>query len=131
MDVGSGAAVVDVDGPGVVGVGAAVCAGVVLVGVGVVDGDVVVGVAEGLGDAAGSGNGSHDCLPGGAAALAAAAAVVAAAAKLTPETAVNRALPATRTTAAGPGCANRMKTPADAARYCSERLTRLRQSLPG
>jgi hypothetical protein len=114
------------------GVRSGVGVGVVLVGLVVVDGDVVVGVGEGLGDAAGSRSGSHDCLPAGATALVAGrvAAVVAAAAKLTPETAVNRTLPATRATAAGRGCANRMKTPTDAARYCSERLTRTRQSLP-
>jgi hypothetical protein len=120
-------------GVGVVGL--AVGVGVVPVGVGVVEGDVALGVAEGLGDATGSCSGSHDCLPAVAAAVVAAAvvaaaAVLAAAAKLTPETAANRALPATRATEAGRGCANRMKTPADAARYCSKRLTRLRHSLP-
>ena len=154
LGVGVGDVVGDVDGAGAgvvdfaageVAVDVAVCvaAGVedigrevvggggvvaVEVGVGVVEGDVVVGMGDGLGDAAGSCSGSHDCLPVGASGPAAA---VAAAAKLTPETAVNRALPAITATAAGRGCANRMKTPADAARYCSERLTRLRQSLPG
>lgn len=130
--VGGGGGVVAVEvGVGVVVVGGGVAlvgAGVALVGVGVVEGDVVVGVGDGLGDAAGTCSGSHDCLPVGASGLAAA---VAAAAKLTPETAVNRTLPAIMATAAGRECANRMKTPADAARYCSERLTRLRQSLPG
>jgi hypothetical protein len=81
-------------------------AGLEVGGVGVVvvgDEDVAVGVAEGLVDSDGSCSASHDCLlAGGVAALAAAA-------RLTPETAVSRKLPATRATAAGRGCANRMK----------------------
>lgn len=123
--------VVGVVGAAVGVVGVAVGVGVVLVGVGVGDGDVVVGVADGLGDAAGSRSGSHDCLPAGVAALVAAAAVVAAAAKLIPETAVNRTLPATRVTAAGLGCANRMKTPYRCCWLLLGTLTRLRRSLPG
>jgi hypothetical protein len=81
-------------------------AGLEVGGVGVVvvgDEDVAVGVAEGLGDSEGSCSASHDCL------LAGVAAAAAAEARLTPETAVSRRLPATRATAAGRGCANRMK----------------------
>jgi hypothetical protein len=115
----------------VLGVAVGVGAVVVVGGAGEVE--VGVGVAEALGDGAGNCSDSHDCLPPGAAAVVAAAvaAAVAATAGLTPETAVSRTLPVTRATAAGRGCANRMKTPTDAARYCSERLTWLRHSLPG
>jgi hypothetical protein len=108
-----GLAVAEADGLKVAGV--AVDLAGVAVGVGVVDGDVAVGVADGLGDAAGSCSGSQDCIAAGAAPVVAEPVVAAdAAAKLTPETAVNTTLPATRATAAGRGCANRMKTPADA-----------------
>ena len=94
------------------------------VGGGVADPDVAVGVADGLDVGAGSCSGSHDWW------LAAVAAPAAAAARLTPENAVSRTLPVIRATAAGRGCANRMKTPTAAARYCSERLTHYRQSYP-
>jgi hypothetical protein len=101
VDVGAGVSVVPV-GVGVMPVGV----GVVLVGVGVAEGDVVVGdvvgVAEGLDDGAASCSGSHDCVLGSASAL------VAVRARLTPETAVSRTPPATRATAAGRRCANRM-----------------------
>lgn len=66
----------------------------------------LVGVGDGLGDATGGRTGSHDWLPGTAAAL---AAVVPATARVTPDTAVNRTLPAINVTVAGPVCANRMK----------------------
>jgi hypothetical protein len=83
---------------------------VVVEGVGEVD--VGVGGAEGLGldDGAGNRSGSHDCLPVTVAALAVIAARVAS------ETVVSRTLPATRATAAGRGCTNRMK---NAHRCCS------------
>jgi len=80
-----------------------VSVGAVGAGLGAADEDVAVGVAGGLGDSEGSCSASHDCL------LAGGAAAFAAAARLTPETAVSRRLPATRATAAGRGCANRMK----------------------
>jgi hypothetical protein len=94
-------------------VGVAVGVRVVLAGVGVGVGevDVGVGVAEGLGLDDGTGNcsGSHDCSPATVAALAVIAARVAS------EAVVSRTLPATRATAAGRGCTNRMK----AHRCCS------------
>jgi hypothetical protein len=82
--------------------------GLEVVGIGVVGacvgvGLVLVGVADGLDVGTGSCSGSHDCR------LAAVAAPAAVAARLTPETAVSRRLPVTRATAAGRGCANRMK----------------------
>jgi hypothetical protein len=93
-------------GAGVVGCGVAVVdvgvAGAV-VGAVVSGEDVAVGVTDGLGDAAGSSSDWQDCL------LAGGAASVAAAARLAPETAVSRTLPVTRATAAGRGCANRMR----------------------
>jgi hypothetical protein len=96
-DDGLDVEVVGLEAVGLDGVGVGV--GVVAVAVAGED----VAVAEGLGDSEGSSSASHDCL------LAGGAAAVAAAARLTPETAVSRRLPATRATAAGLGCANRMK----------------------
>jgi hypothetical protein len=83
----------------------------------VAEGPVLVGVPEGdgLGDAAGSCTGSHDSLLGVVAAF---ATVMPAAARLTPEAAVSRTLPAISVTVAGRACAKRMKSPASAARYC-------------
>src|ERR1700722_10680510 len=104
---------------------AGVVAGVVLgVGVGVVIVGVgVVGVAEGLDDGAGSCSGSHDCSLAGVARLGGAGG------RLTPRAPASRTPPATRATAAGRWCANRMNA-YRCSRYCSERLTRLRQSYP-
>jgi hypothetical protein len=101
-------ALADVDGLAVVepvvAPDAGVVAGVVL-GAGV----VIVGVGVGLDDGAGSCSGSHDCSLDGVAGL------VGATARLTPGTAVSRTPPATRATAAGRRCANRM----NAYRCCS------------
>ena len=100
--VATGADVVG-DGVGAVGVGVGVC---------------VVGVADGvgLGDAADSCTGSHDSLLDVVAAFA--AVMPAAAARVTPEAAVSRTLPAINVTVAGRACVKRMKSPTSAARYC-------------
>jgi hypothetical protein len=100
--VAAGADVVG-DGAGAVGVGAGGC---------------VVAVSEGdaLGEAAGSCTGSHDSLLDVVAAFA--AVVLAAAARLNPEAAVSRTLPAISVTVAGRACPKRMKSPTCAARHC-------------
>lgn len=102
VEVGAVAGVVGV----VVGV-VGVAVGVVGVAVGV--GEVEVGEGGGLGGEAGSCSGSHDLPLDVVAALA--AAVFAATARLTPEVAVSRTLPAIRVTVAGRACAKRMKRP--------------------
>jgi len=84
----------------------------VRLGFGVVDVPVVVGVAVTDGNA----SGSHDA-PLAVVAVPAAA-VPAAMARVTPEAAVARTVPAIRVTVAGRACAKRMKRPTCAARYC-------------
>lgn len=84
----------------------------VRLGFGVVDVPVVVGVAV----TDGSASGSHDAPL--AVVAAPAAAVPAVMARVTPEAAVARTVPAIRVTVAGRACAKRMKRPTCAARYC-------------
>jgi hypothetical protein len=105
--------------PGVVGVEPGVVGvepGVVEVELGVCEvgvGEVRVGEGDGLADAAGSCNGSHDSPLAVEAVLA--AAVLAATVRLAPE-AASRTLPAISVTVAGRACAKRMKRPISAAR---------------
>jgi hypothetical protein len=93
---------------------AGVAAGVVGAGVGVCD--VGVGEGDGFGEAAGNCTGSHDFAFDVVAALA--TEPPAATARLTPEPAVSRTLPAISVTVAGRACAKRMKRPTSAAGYC-------------
>jgi hypothetical protein len=89
------------------------------VGVGVPVVGVAVG-AVGVGDALGTWSGSQDWPVAVVAApvVALVVAALAATAKLTPEAAVSRTLPAISVTVAGRACAKRMKRPTSPARYC-------------
>jgi len=116
---------VDVDAAGVVGAGAGGALDVVgdgagVLGVVVVDvGDGEVAGGEGLGDEAGSCSGSQDLLLALVAALA--VVLLAVMARLVPEAAVSRTLPAISVTVAGRACAKRMKCPLP---QCSSLLLR-------
>jgi hypothetical protein len=103
------ACVVD-GGSGVVGVAVEPCELVALDAC-----ELGVGVGDGLGEAAGNCSGSHDWPLDVVAALA--AVLLAAMARLAPEAAVSRTLPAISVTVAGRACAKRIKRPTSAARY--------------
>jgi hypothetical protein len=100
---------------GVVGVGVSgaevevVGAGIGVLGVAVGVAEVGVGEGDGLGGAAGSCSGSQDWPLGAVAALA--TVLVAATARLAPDAAVSRTLPAISVTVVGRACAKRMKRP--------------------
>lgn len=101
----------------VVGVGAGFVAALVAAGL---DAKVRVGAGVALEGAGASGSQDVALLPVVVAAgVASATVVLAAMAKVTPEAAVARTVPAIRVTVAGPACAKRMKRPASAARcFC-------------
>jgi hypothetical protein len=108
VDVGVGVAVGVVvgvvgDGVGVLGVAVGVC-------------DVGVGDGDGRGGEPGSCSGSHDLPLDVVAALA--AVLPATTARLAPDAAVSRTLPAISVTVAGRTCAKRIKRPTSAARCC-------------
>jgi len=86
----------------------------------VVGGELVDDVSAELGVAwvGGITSGSHDALP--AVVAVPAVALPAAMARVTPEAAVARTVPAIRVTVAGRACAKRMKRPTCAARCCCE-----------
>ena len=90
---------------------ALVAAVALVVGVAWVDGaeDFAGALGEGLGGAAGNVSGSHDVLP--VVVAAPAVAVPAAMARVSPEAAVARTVPAIRVTVAGRACAKRIKRP--------------------
>jgi hypothetical protein len=101
---------------GVVGAGDVGVGGGVVVAGAVGVGEVAVGDGDGLGDEVCGCSGAHDLLLGIVAALA--TDVFAARARLTPDVAVSRTLPAISVTVAGRACAKRMKRLTSAARCC-------------